>query len=85
MNAAGMLTQKFLDYNEEIESIFTTNNMGDLSYMVIVSKMRFSIFYIQDDNIGSADFNLIWDNDYRFKKELKSMGQIFCLDFEKSC
>lgn len=74
MNGSGMLSKKLLDYDQEIESIFTSGNMGDLSYMCIVSKMRFSIFYIQEDNTGSVDFNLIWDNDYRFKKQLKSMG-----------
>ena len=85
LNAAGMLTKKFLDYDLEIESIFTSSNMSDLSYLCIVSKLRFSIFYIQDDNIGGTDFSLIWDNDYRFNRQLKQMGQILSLDFENSC
>ena len=84
LNGGGMLSQKFLEYSHDIESIFTTSNLCDLSYLCIVCRFRFSIFYIQDDNVGSADFNLIWDNDYRFNRTLKSMGQVLCLDFEKN-
>jgi hypothetical protein len=85
LNAAGMLSSKFLLYDQEIDSIYTTSNMSDLSYICITSRLRYSIYYIQDDNMGSADFTLIWNNDYRFDKHLKSMGQILTMDFHKSC
>jgi len=44
--------------------------------------MRFTIYEISDNNNGGCDWVALWDNDYRFSKKLKQLGQILCLDFE---
>jgi hypothetical protein len=53
--------------------------------MALIGKLRFSLYYVQDDSMGSCDINLIWNKDYRFDKYLKSMGQIISMAFEKTC
>jgi len=53
--------------------------------MALIGKLRFVIYYVQDDSMGSCDINLIWNKDYRFDKLIKSMGQIISLTFEKTC
>ena len=59
--------------------------MGSNSFLTLISKLRFSIYRVQDDSQGSADVTLVWDNDYRFDKELRAMGQITAIDFEQYC
>lgn len=49
-----------LQYDEEIEKIFTSRNSTEYGYMAIIGKYKFSIYYVQDDGEGSADYNNVF-------------------------
>ena len=83
--SSGMVSHKYLNHNEPISALFTSSNISDLGYLAIVSKYRFTIYFVQDDNNGSCETSMVWDKDYRFDKSLTQMGLILSLDFEKSC
>lgn len=63
-----------LDFGQEIESIFCSRNTSTYGYMAILGKTKFSIYYIQDDNEGSVDYEAIFHMDYKFDLEIKAMG-----------
>lgn len=64
----------FLEFNENITSIFTSSNTSNLGYLAIVGKQRFTIYYVSDDGMGACECIKIMDKDYRFDKKLSHMG-----------
>lgn len=72
--ASGLVVSNYLDYSEDISSIYTSLNTSNLGYLAIVGKQRFTIYYVSDDNMGACECNMIMDKDYRFDKKLSSMG-----------
>mmetsp|Transcript_27145 Transcript_27145/g.41301 ORF Transcript_27145/g.41301 Transcript_27145/m.41301 type:complete len:263 (-) Transcript_27145:939-1727(-) len=83
--AAGIITQKTLEFDQPIEAVFTSRASTQYGYLAVVGKMKFTIYYIYDDNVGGSDFQVVWSKDYRFDKHIRTMGQIISLDFEDRC
>jgi len=60
------IDQIVLEYDQTIESIYTARNSQEYGYIAFISKMRFTIYDVYDNNAGGTEHALVWDKDYRF-------------------
>lgn len=79
-DAAG--ARKLITYDETFDKVFVTRTTCKLGYMAMVSALRFQIYNMYDDQLGQVEYYMVWDNDLRFNKALRSLGKIISLDFE---
>ena len=79
------MVKKSLEFDQQIDGIFTSRSTTDYGYVALIGKMKFTIYYIYDDNIGGCDYQVVWSKDYRFDRSIRAMGQIISLDFEQQC
>lgn len=71
---SGLVVSNYLEFNEDITQIYTSQNTSNLGYLAIVGRKRFTIYYVSDDNMGACECIKVIDRDYRFDKKLGCMG-----------
>ena len=77
--------KKVMQYSQAIKNIIWSRSTSDLGQIAVIGDYRFTIYNVYDDANGNVDLYMCWDNDYRFKRNLRTMGDITALDFDDKC
>ena len=67
-------SKRFIDFGDKIERIFFCRASSDSAYVGLISKMRFTIYFLQEDYIFPCEYNVAIDMDYRLKRDIASLG-----------
>lgn len=71
-----------IEVKQPILNLFYSRSTSDYSYLGVLSLMKFTIYYISEDEAAGFEKDIIWEFDYRWDKEARQLGQIISLDFE---
>ena len=71
-----------IEVQQPIQNLFFSRSSSDYSYLGVLSLMKFTIYYISEDEAAGFEKDIVWDLDYRWNKDVRQYGNIISLDFE---
>ena len=60
--------------NRQILGLFGAKNTGLYGYLVVNCKLQFTVLYVYDETLLKASYDVVYELDYSFDRELKRYG-----------